>query len=46
MKVDGGYLIMVMLMSEQLNKHLFRHQHKYKQLVLDIFNPAPKQFAN
>lgn len=33
-------------MSEQLNKHLFHHQHKYKQLVLVIFNPAPKQFAN
>lgn len=37
---------MVMLMSEQFNKHLFHHQPKYKQLLLVIFNLSPKQFTN
>lgn len=45
-KVDGGYLTMVTLMSEQFNKHLFHQQCKYKQLLLVIFNLAPKQFTN
>lgn len=37
---------MVTLVSEWFNKHLFHKQPKYKQLLLVIFNPAPKQFRN